>query len=127
MKMSSSTAFLIFSAVLSGCSGGSAVGGDRVDRASVRRGGQVWEAEECAACHGDDGRGTLIGPSLEGVHEHWTPDRLFEFLRDPGPELASNPRLGALTSRYEVDMPGVRDATEDETRDLAAFVLHGIR
>jgi cytochrome c len=127
MKTMFQIMFLIFCAVLICCSKGPDPALDAAELEAVERGSRVWEAEECSACHGDDGRGTVIGPSLEGARQHWTPEHLTRFLLDPVPELASNSRLAELTSQYTVDMPGVSKATEEETRDLAAFVIHGLR
>lgn len=127
MKTMFQIMFLIFCAVLISCAEGPHSALDATELEAVKRGSQVWEAEECSACHGDDGHGTVIGPSLEGARRHWTPEHLTRFLLDPAPELVSDPRLAELTAQYTVDMPGVSQATEEETRDLAAFVIHGLR
>jgi cytochrome c2 len=93
--------------------------------AAIARGRAVWEAEECAACHGEDRGGTVIGPSLEGVDEHWRREELERFLVDPTAALDDNPRLAAMTDRYQVDMPGVQRADATEVTDLATFLIHG--
>jgi len=100
--------------------------GPKVDRAAVERGRLVWDAEECSACHGENGEGTTIGPSLSDVAEHWQDESLADFLKDPQGQLEDNPRLKELTSTYDVDMPGVRQADDDEVEDLVVFLLNGI-
>ncbi len=125
MKALTNIAFLIFPVVLSACTGGSESRLNAAELEAVARGRLVWEAEECAACHGDDGRGTVIGPSLEQVKNQWNADELVRFLQDPGPYLASNARLAELTTRFDVDMPGVQNASQEQTSDLAAFLMRG--
>jgi len=100
--------------------------GPAVDRDAVARGRLVWEAEECSACHGDTGEGTLIGPSLAAVADHWEAETLAVFLQDPESQLVENSRLRELTSKYDVDMPGVQQADHEQVQDLVVFLLYGI-
>ncbi len=116
--------YLIPALVFVGCRPGWI--GPAVDRDAVARGRLVWEAEECSACHGDNGAGTPIGPSLADIANHWQAESLAGFLEDPQARLEDNPRLRELTSIYDVDMPGVRQAGEQEVKDLVVFLLHGI-
>jgi cytochrome c2 len=105
-----------------GCSGPAT---DPGLEAAVARGRTVWEAEECAACHGEDATGTPIGPTLERIGEHWSQHELERFLLDPTARLTDDARLAALTSEYDVAMPGVQQASADEVADLATFLIHG--
>ncbi len=115
---------LILAVILAGCGPGWI--GPPVDLESLARGRVVWQAEECSACHGETGEGTLIGPSLAAVADHWETDALAEFLKNPASQLEDNPRLRDLRSTYDVDMPGVRHADHEQVQDLVVFLLHGI-
>ena len=124
MKRPYHIVFVIPLIVFAGCQPGWI--GPAADRAAVERGRLVWDAEECSACHGDHGEGTAIGPSLADLAEHWRDDSLADFLKAPQKQLDDNPRLKELTSAYDVDMPGVREAGDDQIEDLVVFLLNGI-
>ena len=108
--------------LLNACSAGSPPGNSD----AVARGRLVWQNGECAACHGASGEGTAIGPSLDGLAQYWEAFELEAFLEDPQPRLQSDVRLAGLSSRFEVDMPGLPDATDNQRSDLALFLLHGL-
>jgi cytochrome c2 len=124
MKAAACTVMVVAMLSGAGCGGDSGSGSDAELTAALERGRAVWEAEECAACHGSDRRGTVIGPSLEGVGERWRREELERFLVDPTAGLADNPRLAAMTERYEVDMPGVQQADAAAVADLATFLMN---
>jgi cytochrome c553 len=97
-----------------------------VDLDAVERGRLVWKAEECGVCHGDDGRGSEIAPTLANVDENWTVEELAAYLLDPEAESAGNHRLAQLAAEYQLEMPGILLATPEQGRDLALFILHGL-
>ena len=37
----------------------------------------------CVTCHGNDLKGTRMGPSLYNVSEYWSRDKLINYLRNP--------------------------------------------
>ena len=59
-----------------------------------------------------------LGPSLEGVREHWSVEELVRYVDDPAAYARGRPRLGARK------MPAISDAvTAEERRILAAYAL----
>jgi mono/diheme cytochrome c family protein len=81
------------------------------------RGRQLYLARGCAACHGPDGRGD--GPTAKRLD---IPPRDFADPRaysegDSPVQIAASIRRGAGA------MPAFRDLTEDEARDIAAWIV----
>ena len=66
----------------------------------------------CAQCHGAEGRGTFLnlGPSFEGVKQHWTADKLLEYIADPKAYAAKEERLGKR------EMAAIADTVTAEQR-----------
>lgn len=75
----------------------------------VRRGKEVFTERGCVACHGDDGTGSALAPSLVGVTGKFPKARLVALLHNP------NPRMKAA------GMPNV-DASPDEMDALIAYL-----
>ena len=75
----------------------------------VRRGKDVFTERGCSACHGDDGNGTALAPSLVGVTGKFPKARLIALLQSP------NARMKAG------GMPNV-DAPADEMDALIAYL-----
>lgn len=100
--------------------------GDRasVDQATLDLGREVYLAESCDGCHGDDRLGSELAPSLQTVHLHWSADRLSDYLKNPDAVTASDLRLQDVSGRWQLAMPGVGDASPDEVRALALYLLH---
>mgnify|MGYP003563964920 CR=1 FL=1 len=98
--------------------------GTPVPPETVELGRQVYQAQACGGCHGDDRAGTELAPALTSVHLQWSPDRLETYLKHPESVTASEPRLKDLSSHWELEMPGVAEASAEEVRALALFLLH---
>jgi len=75
----------------------------------VSKGKGIFVDRGCNACHGDDGAGTPLAPSLVGITSKFPQDRLVALLRTP------NSRMKAG------GMPDV-DATPDEMTALLAYL-----
>lgn len=89
---------------------------------ATARGATVYRAH-CASCHGEERAGKRTAPALLGMAQHWTPERLAEYLQDP-PGLASHdPRLLHLSGRYTLKMPPFPHLQAEEVRDLSTFLL----
>ena len=56
----------------------------------------LYASAGCSACHGKTGRSSMLklGPSFEGLKEHWTKDTLLEYIADPAAFAAKDARLG---------------------------------
>jgi mono/diheme cytochrome c family protein len=79
---------------------------------------------KCNACHGAEGGGGMLGPTLQGIAEHWTADELTEFIANPAPFVAERPRLREMLEiDYKMPMTANATLTEDERRALAEWVL----
>lgn len=75
----------------------------------ARKGKDVFTERGCSACHGDDGTGSALAPSLVGITAKFPKDRLAALLRNP------NSRMKAG------GMPNV-DAPPDEMDALIAYL-----
>lgn len=84
----------------SGPGQGSPVGGDRTA-------GSLIFAANCQTCHGADGVGGAVGPSLRGESQRMSYGGLVSWIEDPQPPM---PRL------YPEFL------TESQVRDVAAYV-----
>lgn len=125
MKLCSSLVVLAVIFAFLGCSETTGSEEPAVDQAAVERGRQVYLAEDCGACHGQELEGTDMAPALLDVADLWSPDRLAAYLIDPSVDADSNPRLADVTERYELEMPGVQEASEDQVADLITFLMNG--
>ena len=75
----------------------------------VSKGKSVFNDRGCSACHGENGSGTALAPSLVGISSKLPKDRLIALLHNP------NPRMKAG------GMPSV-DASPDEMTALLAYL-----
>ena len=95
-----------------------------VDPEILEAGRQVYLAQSCGGCHGENRAGSELAPPLTSVHLHWSAERLETYLKHPEAVTASEPRLKDLSSRWELEMPGVEEASPEDVRALALFLLH---
>jgi mono/diheme cytochrome c family protein len=70
--------------------------GSKGDESATGNSGRDLFQTYCAACHGEDARGTMLnlGPSLEGVRQYWEEATLLEYIDNPKAFAAGNERLG---------------------------------
>jgi mono/diheme cytochrome c family protein len=88
----------------------------------VAWGQEIYARTLCGQCHGADQRGTIQGPPLENLREHWTTDELVAYLAAPMNYVDAQPRLRALADHYKMLMPAM-PLTNEERRAVAAYLL----
>ena len=67
------------------------------------QGATLFQSKGCTACHGRQGKGTAIAPSLEGISTKYDPDYLSRWLKDPAAVKpgATMPNLGLSEAEIE--------------------------
>jgi mono/diheme cytochrome c family protein len=75
----------------------------------VPKGKGIFNDRGCSACHGDNGAGSPLAPSLVGITRKFPPDRLAALLHDPSPRMKAG------------GMPTV-DASPEEMNALIAYL-----
>ncbi len=125
MKLWKSVVVLAVVGTVFGCSKAPAVDEPSVDQIALERGRQVYLAEDCGACHGPQFEGTEFAPALLNVADLWSADNLAAFLIEPMVDADYNPRLAEVADQYELEMPGVQDASEEQVSDLVVFLMNG--
>ena len=85
--------------------------------------GRMLFVEKCALCHGEDGRGNMMGPDLSPGIEHWTEEALIAYIPDAEAYAAESPRLLELREKHSPHMTKFPDLTPDQLTALARFVL----
>lgn len=84
----------------------------------------VYRSRGCQTCHGADGLGSRMGPSLATVRDDYDRARLTAYLHDPASVLDEDPRLQRLQAKYpRVSMPSYPDLQGEELEALLGFVL----
>lgn len=84
----------------------------------------AYAQAKCNGCHGAEGGGGMLGPTLKGLSEYWTVDDLTEFIANPAPFVADRPRLREMLEiDYKLPMTANATLTESERRALAEWVL----
>jgi cytochrome c2 len=110
-------------AALAGCG----AGGERPDpglSAGAQQGWQAYQTLGCGSCHGDHREGKRSGPVLAGLADHWTPESLATYLKDPPAMIKTTPRLAYKAEQYPIAMPSFGDKADEATlAALAAYLL----
>lgn len=86
-------------------------------------GRSLYFSKGCTACHGPEGQGSFMGPSLGEVAAHWTREELVQFIADPTPFVARDARLKKLAGAYRTPMKPSPIGQAD--RELLADFLLG--
>lgn len=94
-------------------------GGEQAPRTAQ----QLWKDEGCVTCHGANGGGTVLAPSLQGKAQHWTKESLVAYLRDPVGYAKQDERLKQQMKGYSQAMPTYKMLAPAELDALAAHVL----
>ncbi len=84
--------------------------------------GDLLANNRCFTCHGNDLNGTGMGPSLANVSDNWKKVSLISYFQNPKAFL-SNPRMAALSEKYNRDMPAQERMTIEELNALAEYLL----
>ena len=69
----------------------------------VRKGRDVFTDRGCSACHGDDGTGTALAPSLVGITSKLSKDRLAALLHSPNARMKAGGMPTVDASPQEMD------------------------
>ena len=75
----------------------------------VVKGKGVFQAQDCSACHGENGVGTPVAPSLVGIAQKFTPEQLETMLKTLTPKMKAG------------GMPPV-NVTDEEMKALLAYL-----
>lgn len=84
---------------------------------------QLMSKLGCLTCHGNDMRGTRMGPSLYNASEYWSRDRLINYLRNPS-SFADTDRFKKFEEQYVgFIMPGFGHIEVKELGKIADYLL----
>lgn len=77
----------------------------------------------CTTCHGNDLRGTRMGPALYNVSEYWSRDKLINYLRNPA-SYADTERYQELQKQYPgMIMPAFSNIDVKDLGRIADYLL----
>jgi len=77
----------------------------------------------CDACHGSEGRGSWMGPALEGLDAYWQAGEIAAYLEDPEAVIEVTPRLAAMRHQYPSVMRSFPELSPEERRRIADWLL----
>lgn len=83
----------------------------------------LFEREACTRCHGKNGEGAGLGPTLHGKKAHWTRESLVAYLKDPVGYAKKDPRLAEQGHKFLQPMPTYKLLRPEELERLADHVL----
>lgn len=86
-------------------------------------GPELFEREACTRCHGKNGEGAGLGPTLHGKKVHWTRESLVAYLKDPVGYAKKDPRLAVQGQKFLQPMPTYKLLRPEELERLADHVL----
>jgi mono/diheme cytochrome c family protein len=90
---------------------------------SAEAGARLFRIENCANCHGPDGRGSPNGPPLVDLGSRWTVDELASFLADPEAFRTADPRLAELSREATNRMTPFAHLSGHQRRSIAVWLL----
>jgi cytochrome c553 len=93
------------------------------DPAQPRTAKELWTLQGCITCHGKDGQGTPMAPSLHGTQPNWTREKLVEYFKNPTQYIQRDARLKEQKKRYSQTMPVYGMLPQAELEALADHVL----
>lgn len=93
------------------------------DKAGAETGAALFSAQGCVTCHGAQGEGSALAPTLRGAKSRWKRDDLIEYLKDPQRYAAQDPRLASQGGNYSLAMPTYGMLAPADLEQLAEFVL----
>jgi mono/diheme cytochrome c family protein len=92
-------------------------------KSGAGNGADLFASQGCTTCHGQDGAGTELGPTLQGKKSFWTREKISEYLRNPVAYAEKDARLSEQARRYTFPMQPFDKLTTDEMSALAEHVL----
>jgi mono/diheme cytochrome c family protein len=94
-------------------------GGDAQKEAT---GPQLYQVN-CSMCHGPDGSGSMLAPTLHGKKGHWVRATLVSYMKDPVGYAEKDPRLKAQAGKYSLPMTSMKMLPQADLERLADHVL----
>jgi mono/diheme cytochrome c family protein len=67
-------------------------------------GATLFREQNCVQCHGTDGSGTNLGPTLHGKKQYWTREKIALYLADPPATIRGDKRLSEQAKNYMLPM-----------------------
>jgi mono/diheme cytochrome c family protein len=86
-------------------------------------GAALFRQQNCVVCHGNDGGGTKLGPSLRDKKAFWTRETLAAYIADPPAHAARDERLKQQAARYTIPMTTYPGLSAAQRQALAEHVL----
>ena len=86
-------------------------------------GPEIYAAQRCDVCHGDEAEGGRGGPPLVGLAERWTAADLAEFFVEPGQYVQARPALRATMGNYLTPMGAYGDLAAEHRLALGEWLL----
>jgi mono/diheme cytochrome c family protein len=86
-------------------------------------GAEIYASIGCTLCHGKEGAGTGLGPTLAGAGARWERADLVEYLKNPPAYTAKDARLTELKKSYSMPMPPYASTAPEQLEALADFVM----
>jgi len=78
----------------------------------------------CVSCHGQDLKGTNLGPSLYGMNEFWSRDNLIGYLRNPSSFMDSD-RFNNYKEKYKnIIMPSYNNVDVKDLGKISDYLLN---
>jgi hypothetical protein len=81
---------------------------------------------KCGDCHGVNREGKRTGPPLTGLAEHWSADRLVDYLEDPDAMIVTDKKLAYRAEKYAIGMPKVSGKSPGYAEKAAAERLQAL-
>lgn len=100
-----------------------ALGACSDDPKAPRTAKELWTLQGCITCHGKDGQGTPMAPTLHGKGTLWTRETLVEYLKNPTEYIRKDARLKEQKKQYSQTMPVYGMLPPAELEVLADHVL----
>lgn len=67
-------------------------------------GAALFRQQNCIQCHGEDGSGTNLGPTLHGKKQYWTREKIAAYLANPPATIHGDARLEEQAKKYMLPM-----------------------
>lgn len=86
-------------------------------------GAELFGVFGCVDCHGTDLKGTVNGPALRNLNEHWGRQKLISYLRNPGSFMGAD-RFKEYRKKYPGKiMPGFGNKDVKDLGKIADYLL----
>ncbi len=86
-------------------------------------GAALFKQQNCVQCHGPDGSGTNLGPTLHGKKGFWTRERVAAYIAKPSATIEGDDRLQTQGAKYMLPMVSYPYLTLEQRLALADHVL----